>query len=325
MNDNNENNSKTELDRIKLHIDLMFSKYIEHEPAEDIETISEYFQFIRKKIDHNKGEVDIDQTLIEQFEAICLLLKDRLLLYPEPLRIQVIDILKDDKLTQFFGVLATLDEDERLRLRRLHNLDGFIYGILRLFGRIPSPSGISIYKLGLTPEGLLNTKIALNRLSQILKYAATIELLDYDTGQSEFREHYDPDLVEKPKLIALINILRVQAKSIPDKEIRDKISERVDQLENEVRKRKPRWGRIIAGFFILFGFISNLKTLAPDTYSQMYTTTQKIVVTLHEEGQTHKEKKAPMIPADSNNRYAVIPKEVRIKESEEDYDETQPG
>ena len=318
MSDNNENELKSEFDIMKLHIDLMFSKYIDHEPAQDIQTISEYFQFIRKGIDHNKGEVDIDQSLIEQFEAICLLLKDRLLLYPEPLRIQIFEILKDDKLTQFFGVLATLDEDERLKLRRLHNLDRFIYAFLRFFGRVPPPSGISIYKLWLTPEGLLNTKIALNRLSQILKYAATIELLDYDTGQSEFREHYDPDLVDKPKLIALINILRVQAKSIPDKEIKDKIFERVDQLENEVRKHKPRWGRIIAGFFILFGFISNLKTLSPETYDQLYTTAQKIVVTLHEEGQTHKEKKSPMIPLDNNNRYAVIPQEVSIKQTEDE-------
>jgi hypothetical protein len=309
-----ETTSKKEYDWFKTRLDLMFSKYIDHEPSDDIETIRDYFDFINQNIDYNTGKIDVDQSLIGQFESICLILQDRLLLYPDSLRAKVLEIIKDDELTQFFGLLSTLNESERRSLRSTSTFHLVDKLLSRFFGFDRHSKTLFFHRLG--KEHLLDIKVSLNRISQILKYASTIELLDYDTGQSEFKDHYDPDLVDKPKVIALINILRMQIKDIPDQNIRNRINERVDQLEKEIQKRKPRWGRIIAGFFILFSFIADMKTLAPNIYDELYKTVNNIVMILHEEGQTHKDRKNIFYPQEE--RVAMLPTRIEILNPEEE-------
>lgn len=314
MNKINETDSKEEYKWLKTRLDLIFSKYIDHEPSYDIETIKDYLDFINNNIHYNTGKIDVDQSLIGQFESICLILQDRLLLYPDPIRSKVLEIIKDEELTQFFGLLSTLTESERLKLKSsstFHLIDKLLF---RFFGFDRHSKILFFGKLG--KEHLLGIKVSLNRISQILKYASTIALLDYDTGQSEFKEHYDPDLVDKPKVIALINILRIQTKNIPDQDIKDRINERVDQLEKEIQKIKPRWGLIIAGFFILFGFIADMKTIYPNIYNELHKTVNNIVIILHEEGQTHKEKKSIFLPDEQH--VATIPPRIEILKPEEE-------
>ena len=58
----------------------------------------------------------------------------------------------------------------------------------------------------------------------------------------------------------------------------------MDNIETELRRSKVRWGIVITGFFILFGFFADLKTIAPETYKEPYAIIQKVLATIHEDG-----------------------------------------
>ena len=51
-----------------------------------------------------------------------------------------------------------------------------------------------------------------------------------------------------------------------------------------MRRSKARWGIIFTGFFILFGFIADLKTIKPDIYQEPYSIVQKVIATMHHDG-----------------------------------------
>ena len=93
--------------------------------------------------------------------------------------------------------------------------------------------------------------MSLKRISQILKYARTINISDYDESFNDFRTHYDPNIINKNKIFTLINYFRVQLEHIPDENQRKIISDKIDSLEAELRRPKVRWAVIFTGFFIL--------------------------------------------------------------------------
>lgn len=222
------------LEYLKLRISLLFSNYIDHEPSEDIECIGQYFSYLSENINHKLGLITSDRELILQFEAVCLLLKDRLTIYPESVKKQVTGILDGGELTKLFGALGTLDEKDFQRMVRNTELVdeklnlGYFFGqIYYLFITLLFPVD---REFGINRGQLLQAKILLNRLAQILHFTSTIELFDYEGSDSKLKDHYDPNLIQKEKIIALIALLRVQLKIIPDQSIQDKVTERLDSL-----------------------------------------------------------------------------------------------
>ena len=292
-------------DHLKVMMSLLFSKYIEHEPSEDIESIGEYFSFLAENIDHKHARISVDKELVQEFEAVCLLLKDRLAIYPESVRNQVSEILGKAQLSKLFGAINTLDEKDFQHMVRSSDIGAnSITGIiLRLFGSI-SPS--LSREFGIDRGHLLQSKILLNRLAQILRFASTIELLDYDTSQSELKDHYDPNLIDKDKVLALIGVMRVQLKQISDTAIQERVTERLDALEEEVKRKKPRWGRVIATCFFLFGFFADLKTISPNTYNAIYTTVEKVIYVIHTDGLVQTQRKLLTSDAQSEGRHNEI-------------------
>jgi|GEM_PF-5203806 len=140
----------------------------------------------------------------------------------------------------------------------------------------------------LSRENILNTKISLNRLSQIVKYVSSYELVDYDESYESFKEHFNPNIVDKNKIYAFINIIKVQASQLPNTDNQKKILDRLDELEAEVKKKNPRWGLIISGFFMLLGFLADLKTIEPSVYENIYKTTSQVISVIIEDGQVQK-------------------------------------
>ena len=93
---------------------------------------------------------------------------------------------------------------------------------------------------------------------------------------------------------------------------------RVDRIEEELRRPKPRWGRIIAAVFIVFGFLADLKTLKPTVYDSVYRTAHAIVQMLHVEGSVEHQQRKPLLPMGDETPPAVLPPKLRSKEDEAD-------
>lgn len=191
---------------LKIKIDLLFSDYIEHEPSEDLRTISEYFELLAECINVEAGDCTIAPDFLRHFEAVSLLLRDRLRLYPPTIPKQV-EVILDKNVERVFAILSTFSRREVRRMLRLSFIEAFTRGF---------SFGTSRGDERLTRTNLFDAKIALNRLSQILRYASSIQLLDYDIDVEQLSDHYDPRLLDKPKLLALINLLKVQVGSVAD-------------------------------------------------------------------------------------------------------------
>lgn len=266
---------------IKLKVDSLFNKYYERESSDELEIISQYFIYLAEQIDARCLRVNGRRDMITSFESVFLLLQERLFLYPETIRKQVDAIATDTGLGGTLATVANLPEEE-LRIARMIQR----YGI---FGRMSvSLFGLSM-KLpkdgfGLSREKLFSVKVALSRLAQIIKFASTIEVVDHDAGFYDLKDHYNPDLIQKAKIVAMVNLVRIQVDTLPDKEISNRIIDRIDRIEKEIRKPKPRWGMILASALALLGFLADLKTIYPDVYTDSYQMVSQIVSVLYLDG-----------------------------------------
>ena len=154
----------------------------------------------------------------------------------------------------------------------------------------------------------------------------SIELLDYDDALSDLKDHYDPNLIQKSRILTLVNLLKVHAEGIPDKETGGRILARLDRLEEELKKKSPRWGVILAGFLALVGFLADLKGLHPNIYGDCYKLGAQIVNALYHEGGVFANKSKTLLlaaPVDNGHRKQPrpedLPPEVAVlPEQEED-------
>jgi hypothetical protein len=295
-----------------MYVDLLFSQYSEQDSAGDLRIISEYFEHLGKSINFRPPRVDVSNALLTRFESVCLLLRDRLRVYPETIRAQVEQILKDSGLERMFAVMAALDTEDWRR----SELQSVFHRMMDAFQASPNPDIISLP----TRQSMFEAKIALNRIAQILRYASSIEVVDYDSATEDLKDHYDPSLVDKAKILTLLNLLRVQANDVPDIGVRGRLLENVDRIEGELRRPKPRWGRIIAAAFVLFGFLADLKTLNPTVYESLLRTAHAIVEVLHVEGSVEHQKRKPLLPMGDQTPAAVLPPPPKLPSKENEAD-----
>ena len=89
--------------------------------------------------------------------------------------------------------------------------------------------------------------------------------------------------------MAFINLLRVEINQHPESVEKNTIIERLESVERELRKPKVRWGIVITGFFMLFGFLADLKTLNSETYAHAYKIVNTILETMHCDGRVNRE------------------------------------
>jgi len=252
----------------------------------------------------------LDPDFLRHFEAVSLLLRDHLRLYPPTILKQVETIL-DKNVERVFAILSTFSRREVRRMLRPSLLESFAKGF----------PFVTIREGGLSRANLFEARIALNRLAQIVRYAASVQLVDYDIDIDELADHYDPKLLDKPKLLALINLLKVQIGQVPDSTIRDRLMDRIDRLEDEIRKPRPRWGRVIAGFFVLYSFVADVRTISPGAYDVVYNTISAIVATLHQDGGVQHRQRLPLLPEGSDaGQSAIIPKRIVVPKPDDAVD-----
>lgn len=264
----------------------LLSQYIEREASDELGDIADYLSFIAQRINTETVCIEADGDLIRCFEAIVLLLGDRLRPYPATIREQVASISRDARLCDTLALLGSLSEQDIANLRNDRFLDRLVKPfllVLRRWGSSVSNSDPEVNR-----AQFLRMKVAINRLASIVRYAATIKMGDYDDSVSSVRNNYDPELIDKSKLIAFINVLRVEINQHPDSAEKSTIIQRLEVVERELRKPRVRWGIVVTSLFMLFGFLADLKTLYPGIYTRPYQMVNTMLNTIHCDGVVNK-------------------------------------
>lgn len=278
-----EKEDKDPQDELKRHIDWLFSTYIQHDISDELNDIAKYYSFIAEKINPRSFTIAVRSDLIQCFESIHLLLLDKIRIYPDTIQNQITNITIDNHVCEIMAIAGSIDNEDLSQIKFTGTFQK-LFGLFPFWGEKFAISIDNAKYIEITRKSLFNLKVSLNRLSSILTYAASIKLIDYDESFYKFRENYDLDLIDKNKLFAFINILRVQVNNIPDSKEKNIILEKLENIETEIHRSKARWGIVITGFFILFGFLADLKTLKADIYQEPYIIVQKIIATIHNDG-----------------------------------------
>lgn len=278
-----KNKEKDPEDAIKRNIDWLFSSYIQRDTSSELKDIAEYFSFIAERINPRSYSIGLRPDLIQCFESVYLILIDKLHPYPDSIRDQVITIIKENHICNIMAVAGSINTADLTGIK-FKSYFQLIADFLPLIGRNLKVNINREEYIDINKKNLFKLKVALNRLSSILTYAASIGLVDYDESFYKFKEGYDPDLIDKSKLLAFINILRVQVNDHPKSKENEIILDKLENIETELRRPKVRWGIIITGFFILFGFLADLKTIKPEIYDAPYAVVQKALSAIHQDG-----------------------------------------
>ena len=106
-----------------------------------------------------------------------------------------------------------------------------------------------------------------------------------------FKSSYNPDLINKAKVSALVGVLISQISDLPQDANTELLLNKLESIESEVKKSKPHWGLIFSTLFVIFGFTADLKTLNPDVYERPLQTIETILFTVHEEGKVETNRK----------------------------------
>lgn len=266
----------------RLHVDFLFSKYVTRDLAEELTDIADFFSFLSGRVLPRRLVVDVPPDLLERFEPVYLLLLDKLTLYPASIRAQVEEIVRQTNVCDLIAVAGVFQQGGRRRLRPF----GFWRGLL---STVSLDVGVKVTlndstTMRVTSDTLFRLQVALRRLAGIVRYASSIEFVDYDETFHTFKRNYDPDLVDRSKLLALINILRMEINSHPSSEEKDLLLGKLEHIEEELKRKKVRWGVVITAFFILFGFLADLKTMKPNVYEKPCAIVEQILSALHSDG-----------------------------------------
>ena len=98
------------------------------------------------------------------------------------------EIVDRNSLCDLFAILSALSAKELAALRQR----SLAFSVLDMFPSFGRRSSWSDDLKQLTMPQVLRAKMALKRLSQILQFAASIEVVDYDNTFFEFKDNYDP-------------------------------------------------------------------------------------------------------------------------------------
>jgi hypothetical protein len=274
---------KDPLEVIERKIKWLFASYIQRDTPDELKDIAEYFLFLAEKVNPRALSIDAPQNIINPFESVYLLLQDKLNAYPESIRHQVKEITEKNHICDIMAVAGSIDSKDIARIK-FRNVFQTAMGLMPIIGGSLKVSIANEEYVNIDNKQLFKIKVSLNRLSNILNYASSIELVDYDQSFHKVKENYDPDLIDKSKLLAFINILRVQVNNHPESKEKNTILERLENIETELRRPKARWGIVITGFFVLLGFVADIKTIKPDIYNEPYAILQRVIATIHEDG-----------------------------------------
>lgn len=266
-------------------------------------TVSAYYRYMSTSITSEEILIDCDRDLLSNFEAVYLWLIEQVVYLPVHLKNQVEGIFNEAKLCELFAILSSLSDKEIWTINRRRRFNGSFSLLSSLF-KFKNYSELEKSQLVSTTH-LVNAKVALTRLSQVTKFSASKFDDDFYAvdGFEEFSSRYNPEIINKARVVALVNLLKSQFQDIEESKDTKLILEKLEQVEKEINKRRPHWGLIFSTIFVLFGFTADLKTLNPGVYAKPLETIEAILFNLHEDGQVEKSfsKRLPINP-DKNGK-----------------------
>jgi hypothetical protein len=277
-----------ELESLKENINYLLDGRDYPSNKQKMLSVSKYYRYMSSSIASEEILIDCDKDLLFNFEAIYLWLQEQLTYLPSHLKEQVEGIFKASKLCELFAILSSLSDREIYLINRRRQLSS-TFNFFASIHSIGRSSGIEQSQL-VSANNLVEAKVSLSRLCQVTKFAASKVDDDFyiDDGLDDFSKRYDPNMINKPKILALVNLLKSQLNEI---EITDDVKlvlEKLDVIEKEINKRRPHWGLIFSMVFVAFGFTADLKTLDPTIYTKPLQTIEAILFNLHEGGQVEK-------------------------------------
>jgi hypothetical protein len=126
----------------------------------------------------------------------------------------------------------------------------------------------------------------------MLRYASSLDTGASDDVAGNLEDHYNPGLIDRHRLLALLNLLRSELNGLPPTSPARRLLPKIDAIEIDLRRNRVKWGRVIAGAFVVFSFLADLHELAPDAYGQAFRVAQALIATL----QTASPERLPRFP-----------------------------
>ncbi|WP_444891820.1 hypothetical protein ACJJIE_11880 [Microbulbifer sp. TRSA001] len=306
--------SEEELNKLKEKIGYMLDGKDYHSNKEYMLSVSQYYRYMSESIASDDILIDCDKDLLVNFEAIYLWLQEQLAYVPSHLKDQVEEIFKTAKLCELFAILSSLSDKEIWSINRRRRLNSSVGIFTSLFSR-RSHSDLEESQL-VSGSHLVEAKVALTRLCQVTKFASSKVENDFysDDGFESYSNRYNPEMINKIKVVALVNLLKSQLSEVDQNDDVRLLLEKLDEVEKELGKRRPHWGLIFSTLFVIFGFTADLKTLDPTIYSKAHKTIEAILFNLHEEGQVEKNTvyNLPQLPTEKDgteDKYAIFRKD----------------
>ena len=295
--------TEEELDKLKESIRKILEGRDYPSNKDKMLALSSYYRYMSDSITSEEILIDCDKELLISFEAVYLWLQEQLTYLPAHLKDQVEKIFQDTRLCELFAILSSLSDKEIWAINRRRRLNNSIGIFASIFTRRNNTELEESQLVSATH--LVNAKIALTRLCQITKFSASKVDDDFYTsdGFEDFSTRYNPEMINKAKVIALLNLLKSQFQEIGVTDDTKLILQKLEEVEKEINKRRPHWGLIFSTFFVIFGFTADLKTLNPTVYTKPLETIEAILYSLHEDGQVEKNvsNKLPYRPKEGEN------------------------
>jgi|GEM_PF-2556960 len=288
------------LDRLKFYIDVIIRDGGTDDPKQDMINLADYYQYLSERIIPEEYAVDVNENFLLSFESLYLWLQEKLTLLPPNIKNQIEEIFTEKNLCEIFAILSSVSAKDIRRFNRIKS-----YGVLASVFTSRLDIKINTQQAELvSSRNILDTKVALTRLAQVVRFSAS-KVSDVSLGSAnfeEFKSSYNPDLINKAKVSALVSILKSQITDLPQDKNTELLIEKLDEIETEVKKPKPHWGLIFSTLFVVFGFTADLKTLNPDVYEKPLQTIENILLTVHEEGKVETNKAARKLISESPSK-----------------------
>jgi len=284
----------------------------------ELKTIADYYEFLALNLSRRNRLQNVPYEIVSLFESINLTTLDYLEYYPGNIKKQVEEIVEKNQLCEFFAevsiVAAQSDGYQSLIYQQRSPFSLFARALT--FSSIEDDSQLS-------NKRILKVKTALTRLAQIIKYSAAKETNYIKSEYNEFQEHFNFDLIDKEKVVALISLLKSELKSKDADDPRiQKLIDKVDSVEREIRKKsKINWSFVVTTIFVVYGFLADFKTLSPNQYDRAHKIAEQIMQVLHYEPQVDKSNNINPFDNSKNQDYppkqlGTLPSELR-KEDED--------
>jgi hypothetical protein len=299
---------------LKYYINSIIRDGGTKDPKSDMLKLADYYQYLSSCIQPDEYFIDADKELILNFEALYLWLHERTSILSSSIKEQIENIFKDKNLCEIFAILTSISPKDIRRINRNRSLGAFG----NIFAAKLSVDLNDKQAELVTSRNILDTKVALVRLAQVVRFSAS-KINDYSMGSSnfeDFKSSYNPDLINKVKVSALVGVLKSQISDLPQDENTELLLEKLESIEIEIKKSKPHWGLIFSTLFVIFGFTADLKTLSPDIYEKPLQTIETILFTVHEEGKVETSRKTASLLSAPDEKKPNLSEKVLLRSRE---------